>query len=103
MLQFKKIDDVLRIFKERREGEHPDVKVGVNVTAAVSQALYYAFAKATAAQTPFLSMFKTNLLREFRPETDKVPKLMFTVLNGGKEHGSKVKFSKFFLIFDVKP
>ena len=48
-------------------------------------------------------MFKTNLLRDFRPETDKVPKLMFTVLNGGKENGSKVKFSKFFLIFDVKP
>jgi len=48
-------------------------------------------------------MFKTNLLRDFRPETDKVPKLMFTVLNGGKEAGSKVKFSKFFLIFDVKP
>lgn len=48
-------------------------------------------------------MFKTNLLREYRPETDKVPKLMFTILNGGKEAGSKVKFSKFFLIFDVKP
>lgn len=28
---------------------------------------------------------------------------MFTILNGGKEAGSKVKFSKFFLIFDVKP
>jgi hypothetical protein len=49
-----------------------------------------AFAKATAPQTPFLSMFKTNLLRDFRPETDKVPKLMFTVLNGGKDHGSKL-------------
>ena len=48
-------------------------------------------------------MFKTNLLRDFRPETDKVPKLMLTILNGGKELGSKVKFSKFYLIFDVKP
>jgi enolase len=39
----------------------------------------------------------------FRPETDKVPKLMLTILNGGKELGSKVKFTKFYLIFDVKP
>lgn len=36
LLQFKKIDDVLRNFKDRREAEHPDVKVGSNVTAAVS-------------------------------------------------------------------
>lgn len=28
---------------------------------------------------------------------------MFTVLNGGKALGSKVKFSKFFIIIDVTP
>jgi len=31
----------------------------------------------------------------------KIPKLMFTVLNGGKAAGSKVRFSKFYLIMDV--
>jgi enolase len=30
------------------------------------------------------------------------PKLMFTVFNGGKAVGSKVKFSRFYVIFDVK-
>lgn len=31
------------------------------------------------------------------------PKLLITVLNGGKDLGSKVKFSKFYLIMDVAP
>jgi len=35
-------------------------------------------------------------------ETYVVPKLMFTVFNGGKAVGSKVKFSRFYVIFDVK-
>jgi enolase len=30
------------------------------------------------------------------------PKLMFTVLKGGKAANSKVKFSRFYVIFDVK-
>jgi len=33
--------------------------------------------------------------------TEKIPRMMFTVLNGGKALGSKVKFSKFYLIIDV--
>jgi hypothetical protein len=28
---------------------------------------------------------------------------MLTVFNGGKEMGSKIKFSKFYIIFDVAP
>lgn len=28
---------------------------------------------------------------------------MFTVFNGGKALGSKVKFSKFYLILDIQP
>ena len=31
------------------------------------------------------------------------PKLLITVLNGGKDLGSKVKFTKFYLIVDVAP
>jgi len=51
--------------------------------------------------TPFLEMFNYNVCREFRPETDRIPKLMFEVLRGGKDAGSKVKFSKFYLILNV--
>lgn len=32
-----------------------------------------------------------------------VPKLMFTVFNGGKSTGSKVKFRRFYLIMDLEP
>ena len=52
---------------------------------------------------PFLSMFKVNMVRDFKPDVDKVPKLVLTVLNGGKDLASKVKFSKFYLIFNFKP
>jgi len=37
------------------------------------------------------------------PEKDKIPKLMFTIFNGGKEQNSKVKFSKFYLILALRP
>ena len=37
------------------------------------------------------------------PEKDKIPKLMFSILNGGKENNSKVKFSKFYLIMNFTP
>ena len=32
----------------------------------------------------------------------KIPKLMFTVLNGGKALSSKVRFSKFYIIMDIQ-
>jgi len=34
--------------------------------------------------------------------TATVPKLMFTVFNGGKAVNSKIKFTRFYLILDVK-
>ena len=71
--------------------------------SAVTQALYYSFAKATSDQMPFLSMFKVNMVREFNPGADKIPKLMLTILNGGKDLQSKVKFSKFYIIFNMRP
>ena len=47
-------------------------------------------------------MYKNLKNREFAANS-KIPKLMLTVLNGGKALGSKVKFSKFYLIIDVAP
>jgi enolase len=98
---FKKTDDALKNFKEREE-EDGNVKIGSNITVAVSNAIYIAQAKALNMQASFLEMFKYNVCRDFRAE-DRIPKLTLTVLSGGKDSGSKVKFSKFYVIFDMKP
>jgi hypothetical protein len=45
-------------------------------------------------------MFKNTTFKDYRFGHEKVPKLMFTILNGGKDLSSKIKFSKFYLIFD---
>lgn len=58
-----------------------------------------AYAKASNSQYMYKGLFKMNMLREFKPD-DNIPKLMISILNGGKESGSKVKFAKFYLIFD---
>lgn len=100
ILQIKKIDDQLKSTKEHALIED-NVKLGSNVTDSVSWAMYYAMAKAFDPVMPFMPLFKSTALREFKPGFDKIPKLMFTVLNGGKDSGSKVKFRKFFVIFDV--
>lgn len=49
---------------------------------------------------PFEGMFKNTTFNDYRFGIDKVPKLMFTIFNGGKDLNSKIKFSKFYLIFD---
>lgn len=102
LLQFKKIGELLLSFKAKYEATNW-VVIGGNVLTAVQQALFFAFASAGPHEIMFKNIFKHNALRDFRAESDPLPKLMFTVLNGGKEVGSKVKFAKFFLIFDVKP
>lgn len=98
LIPIKKVDDFIKLFKEREE--ETGNKIGENVTCAVSQALYFAVAKCLNPQMAFEGMFKNTTFKDYRFGHEKVPKLMFTVLNGGKELGSKVKFSKFFLIFD---
>ena len=84
-------------------------------------------AKAMNSQYPFMPMYKANMVKDFvapyivhkgsvdapdskTPSKDTasnigagLPKLIIDVLNGGKDVGSKVKFSKFFLIIDVNP
>jgi len=99
---FKKIDDQLKTFKSREE-EDPEIKIGTNIISAVSHALYAAFARALSTTKPFLAIFKQIAVRDFRPDQDMIPKLMLSVLNGGKESGSKIKFSKFYIIFNMSP
>jgi enolase len=100
ILPVRKIDDAIQTFRSRAE-EDGDAKIGANITDAVSQALYMAFGKALSPQSPYESMFKNSVFRDYRPSFEKVPKLMFTVLVGGKEMSSKVKFSKFYVIMDI--
>lgn len=121
---FKKLEHLLLNFKYKREDQ--GVTVGPNVIGAVSNALFYACAKAMDGQYPYLQMYKANMLKDFQlpfidptakaalgasqtPPQDggragkSLPKLMINVFNGGKESGSKVKFSRFYLIIDVNP
>jgi enolase len=100
LTQFKKIDDAIKNFKIRKEEQGETV--GINVTSAVSQSLFYAFASAQNPRSPFQSIFKQTTLRQMK-QSDRSPSLMFTVLNGGKDLSSKIKFSKFFLILGMTP
>lgn len=120
---FKKLELLLLNFKRKKEDQ--GVTVGPNVISAVSNALFYACAKAMDSQYPYLQMYKANMLKDFQlpfveaaskgmgasqtPSQDaqsagrSLPKLLINVFNGGKESGSKVKFSRFYLIIDVNP
>jgi len=51
---------------------------------------------------PLASHYKNVWNRDITPTTIAVPKLMFTVFKGGKASGSKVKFSRFYLILNMK-
>lgn len=37
------------------------------------------------------------------PQINYFPRLLLTLFNGGKDSGSKVRFSKFYLIIDLAP
>lgn len=78
------------------------MKIGLNIIGAVSAAIYLANAKAKNPAAPFKQLYKQNMMKEYLAfEQEKLPSLMFTIFNGGKDLQSKVKFSKFFLI--LKP
>ena len=50
---------------------------------------------------PCKPQYQSIMQKPLHGSNIKIPKLMFTVLNGGKAAGSKVRFSKFYLIMDV--
>lgn len=99
LVPIKKLDDSLKMFKERAEEDGDDF-IGTNIISAASTAIYLAFGRAINPQMPFEALFKTTTFNDYRFGHEKVPKLMFTILNGGKDLNSKIKFKKFYLIFD---
>jgi len=61
----------------------------------------YSYGRTITPEAPYFSSFNFYNARDISLKSLKSPKLLFTVLNGGKASGSKVKFSTFYLIIDV--
>ena len=53
-------------------------------------------------ELPTKSLYQQLWAREISPTAVQVPKLMFTIFNGGKAMNSKVKFSRFYVIMNLK-
>jgi len=100
ILTLKKIDEIL--FDYQKKQSDSGSFVGDNVVKSCSEAILYAYGFCTLPATPYQSVFKYLKNRDFS-SSEKLPKLLFTVLNGGKSLGSKVKFSSFYLIIDCQP
>ena len=66
------------------------------------EALYYAYGHVTSPEMPSRSLYSSLQSREMTPTGTNMPKLMFTVFNGGKAMNSKVKFTRFYLILNLK-
>ena len=66
------------------------------------EAIWFSVGHTLTPELPSKSLYKQLWQREMTPQGLVVPKLMFTVLNGGKAMGSKVKFARFYLIMNLK-
>jgi hypothetical protein len=69
---------------------------------AVVEALYTTFGKIKSPEAPGIALYEWLTLKKIPVDGNPaVPKLMFTLFNGGKAIGSKVKFTKFYLIMNM--
>jgi hypothetical protein len=66
------------------------------------EALFYSFGQVKDQANPLGALFAQLQGRVLSHEV-KVPKIMFSLFNGGKTLGSKVKFRRIYLIVDMKP
>ena len=71
-----------------------------NIIHSVQEALFFAYGVCLNQAYSYLPIYMSLKARPFTKK-DRIPKLMFNVLNGGKALGSKVKFSRFYLIIDA--
>jgi enolase len=76
------------------------VLINDNIIRACSEAILYSYGQTVNPASPYQGLYRYLRNRDI---TSGLPKFMFNVLNGGKALGSKVKFSKFYLILDVTP
>ena len=66
------------------------------------EALWFSYGHSIAPELPSRALYSQVWQHEMNPMSVTVPKLMFTVLNGGKAANSKVKFARFYLIMNLK-
>ena len=83
-------------------GEDKPPVISPILSRCALEAIQYAYGRAMSPAMPCDSLYRYFYQQAFN-ECQRVPKLMFTVFNGGKALGSKVKFSKFYVIIDVQP
>lgn len=103
LLSIKKIDEILLNFQRQENWtQYSATCTGENVITPCSEALFLAYGACINQTDPYLPIYYNLKQREY-PSNEKTPKLMFTVFNGGKALGSKVKFSRFYLILDIAP
>ena len=69
---------------------------------SVLEAVGYAYGHVISPELPVKSWYSNVQQKAMTSGATVVPKLMFTIFNGGKAIGSKVKFSRFYLIMNIK-
>jgi len=66
---------------------------------AIFEALGSSYGRIKSPEAPALSLYEYQTMKKIPTDGNPAtPKLMFTLFNGGKALGSKVKFAKFYLI-----
>ena len=70
------------------------------VKAAV-EAIYGSFGAVINQECPAIAFYEFLQMQQLSA-TLRVPRLMFTIFNGGKALGSKVRFAKFYLLMDFQ-
>ena len=66
------------------------------------EALWFSYGHSVTPELPTHALYQQVWSQDINPATVTVPKLMFTVFNGGKALNSKVKFARFYVIMNVK-
>ena len=73
------------------------------VVRAVIEALCTSYGKVIDPEAPAIAMYENQSFKKIPQDGNpSIPKLMFTLFNGGKGLGSKVKFAKFYLILSYQ-
>jgi hypothetical protein len=101
----KKTFEGIATWVERRNNRSPrsaNDRLSPYILRAVFEALLYSYGRIITPEAPYYSLFNFLTARDIQLRGLKSPKLMFTVLNGGKALGSKVKFATFYFIIDIQ-
>lgn len=93
----KKTFEAVTAWLSRREQKINDCLI-----RAVFEALLFSYGQVISPEAPYFSHFNFLNARDISLRTLRSPKLMFTVLNGGKASGSKVKIATFYLILEIQ-